>query len=203
MPLWGNRDLASGNQKPVFANTSNATSNSTINGTRANTAKYYGNMYGVSATETQNAFTSHISAHAGWISQKIGTGPISRIEIATRGTGINTAGFLLVTDGSPLKQGANLNISYTIANTLNLLQSSSSNSTLNGINTITIVSGGDGWSNIDPSYITVKVNQSNTTQPTFTLTAGGRAGRINYETIVAMGSITDDDPRDNTYFTGV
>ncbi len=32
---------------------------------------------------------------------------------------------------------------------------------------------------------------------------GGRAGRVQYETLVAMGSITLDDPRDNVYFSGI
>lgn len=199
MSLWGNRDLPSGNQKPVFANTSNSTSNSTINGTAANTNAYYGNMFGVSAGE-QDREARH-GAHAGWTSQKIGTGPISAIDILTRGTGINTAGFLLFTDTSVLGQGASVNVSYTIANTANLLQASSSNPALNGINTLTIVSGGSGWSNA--SQITVRTNGANTTLPTFTITLGGRGGRINYETIVAMGSITDDDPRDNVFFSGI
>ena len=201
MALWGNRDLASGNQKPVFANTSPSTSNSTINGTKANTAKYYGNMWGMSATEAANTNTSHISAHAGWVSQKIGTGPIDNISILTRGTGINTAGFLVITDSSPLAQGTGVNISYTIANTANLLQASSSNPALNGINTITIVSVGSLYSNA--SYLTTKVSvPANTTQPTFNIVLGGKGGRISYETIVAMGSMTDDNSADDTYFPG-
>lgn len=32
---------------------------------------------------------------------------------------------------------------------------------------------------------------------------GGRAGRVFTETLVAMGSVTDDDPKDNTNFPGV
>lgn len=200
MPLWGNRDLASGNQKPLFANTSNAYSNSTINGTRANTDHYYGNMFGVSATEQQT--NAKHGAHAGWTTQKIGTGPISAVAIATRGTGINTAGFLVVTDESILGQGTGVNISYTIANTANLLQASSSNPALNGINTVTIVNAGSGYSN--GAAITAKVSEStNTTQPTFVFDLGGRGGRQMFETIVAMGSMTDDDPRDNAVFSGI
>jgi len=36
MSLWGNIDYPTSNLKPVFANTTNASSNSTINGTSAN-----------------------------------------------------------------------------------------------------------------------------------------------------------------------
>lgn len=201
MPLWGNRDLATGNQKPLFANTTNAWSSSTINGAKANTSKYYGNMYGMSATEATNPYTGHISAHAGWVSQKIGTGPIASISILTPGQGLNASGFLLITDGSPLGQGTGANIAYTIANTANTLQASSSNAQLNGIATLTIVNGGSGFSNA--SWLTVKPTGTNIALPTFSITLGGRGGRVNYETIVAMGSISDDDPRDNTYFSGV
>lgn len=199
MPLWGNQDTANGIFKPVFANTTNAWSSSTINGSKANTSKYYGNMYGVSVNE--QATTNKHGAHAGWVSQKIGTGPIAAIDILTRGSGLNAAGFLLITDGSPLGTGASANFSYTIANTANLLQASSSNAQLNGIASLTLVSGGSGFSNV--SYITVKPTGTNIALPTFAISLGGRAGREQYETIVAMGSMSGDDPRDNTYFAGI
>ncbi len=70
--LWGNIDTASGNQKPVFANTTNVTSSSTIHGKAANTNTYYGQVYGVSATEAANN-TGHEKkiVHAVWVSQNI------------------------------------------------------------------------------------------------------------------------------------
>lgn len=202
MTLWGSIEHASGNQKPVFANTSNATSSSTINGSIANTNAGYGNVIGISTNEKSNASGDGAKlTHSGWVSQKIGTGPVTAVAIATRGTGLNTTGFLVVTDTSVHGQGASLNVSYTIANTLNLLQASSSLPSLNGINTVTIVSGGSGWSNA--TLMSVKVSDAaNTTQPTFTFTLGGRAGRVSYETLVATGSITGDDPRDDGYFPG-
>ena len=71
----------------------------------------------------------------------------------------------------------------------------------NTISTITVTNGGDGWSNA--SKITVRTNGSNTTLPTFTVTLGGRAGRIKTEVLVAMGTISGDDPKDNALFSGV
>jgi hypothetical protein len=199
MPLWGKLDAASGNQKPVFANTTNAWSNSTIHGSKANTNKYYGNMVGVSATE-QNVATKK-GAHSGWVSQKIGTGPILSVT-ATGGAGINANGFIILTDGSYLKQGANANLSFVTANTQNTQQSYSTNPAWNGVGAITVVRGGEKWSNA--SAITgVVSNAANSSQPTLTFTLGGRAGRISYETLVATGSITGDDARDNVYFSGV
>lgn len=198
MSLWGNLDNATGNQKPVFANTSSSTSNSTINGTVANTNAYYGYMMGASPTE----MTTHPdrSQHAGWTSIKYGTGPITSIT-ATGGSGINAAGFLTFTDASPYGQGILANASFAIANSQNTLQAYSTNSSWNTISSITVVNGGSGWSNA--TAITIRTNGSNTTLPTFTVALGGRSGRILNETIVAMGSITGDDVSDNVVFSGV
>jgi hypothetical protein len=200
MPLWGNKDFATGNNKPVYANTSNLVSNSTINAGKANTDKFYGSTFGVSATE-EAALTTYPVQHAGWVSLKIGTGPIRNISVVNAGQGINAAGFLLLTDTSAKGSGATANISFTIANSQNTLQSSSSNAFLNAIATLTIVNGGTGWSNA--SQITVTTNGANITAPTFSITLGGRGGRRQSETLVAMGSITLDDPKDNVYFSGV
>lgn len=200
MALWGNIDYPNSNQKPVFANTTLTTSNSTINGTSANLV--YGVVAGVSEGEQSNTTKPLVPQHAGWVSFKIGTGPITEASIATGGTGINAAGFLVLTDGSALAKGTGANISFTIANTQNTLQAYSTNSAWNGVATLTIVNGGSLYSN--SSAITVKVsNATNTTQPTITFTLGGRGDRITSETLVAMGSITLDDPTDNTFFSGV
>jgi hypothetical protein len=51
--------------------------------------------------------------------------------------------------------------------------------------------------------IKVTTNGANTSLPTFTVTLGGRAGRIKTEVLVAMGTISGDDPKDNTLFSGV
>lgn len=199
MPLWGNLDGITGNQKPVFANTSNVNSNSTINGSSANIV--YGFVYGVSATEMNNTVNPNKPQHGGWVSQKIGKGPISAIAVSTTGAGINAGGFLILTDTSYGGGGSGANISFTIANTQNTLQSYSSNAYWNGVATVTVVNGGSGFSNV--SAITTKVtNSANITQPVFSITLGGRAGRIQYETLVATGTITGDDPRDNPFFPG-
>jgi hypothetical protein len=199
--LWGNRDFPNGNNKPRYANTSNAYSNSSINGTAANTNAYYGIVAGVSPTEEAvRAPASNSSTHAGWVSLKVGTGPISGITVSGA-TGINAAGFLTFTDASVLGQGTGANVSFTTANAQNTLQTFSSNSTLNTFGTFTVVNGGSLYSNA--SAITVRTNGANTSLGTITVALGGRAGRIQAETLVAMGSITFDDPRDNVFFSGI
>lgn len=199
--LWGNKDFATGNNKPVYANTSNVTSNSTINGTAAGNVKFYGIVAGVSANERTLANSvPQQPAHAGWVSLKVGTGPITGISV-TGGTGINAAGFLTITDASVTGTGTGANISFTTANSQNTLQTFSSNSAWNTFGTLSIVNGGSGFSNA--SAITISTNAANTSLGTFTITLGGRAGRVQTETLVAMGSMTFDDPKDNVWFTGV
>ena len=201
MPLWGNIDYATGNNKPLYANTSNVSSQSTINGSVANTDAYYGSVVGVSATEQEssNSKVQH-PAHAGWVSMKIGTGPITGLVISG-GTGINSGGYLIITDNSIKRSGTGANISYSIANSQNTLQAYSSNSQLNVINSFTIVNGGSGFSNA--SAITILTNGTAISNATFTPVLGGRAGRIQTETLVTMGSISGDDPKDNVYFSGI
>jgi hypothetical protein len=159
-------------------------------------------MMGVSAGEIANSIGKpQHPTHSGWVSVKYGTGPVASMNISNGGMGINAGGFLLLTDGSALGQGQGFNASFTIANSQNTLQSFSTNSSLNVINTITIINGGSGWSNA--SAINVRTNGSNTVWPNIQITLGGRGGRILTETIVAMATITGDDPRDNVVFSGV
>jgi hypothetical protein len=201
MPLWGNKDYQTGNNKPLYANTTNATSSSVIHGTAANTNAYYGIVAGVSPTELDATLSAaNHPQHAGWNSIKIGTGPITGITI-TGGTGINASGFLRIADASAHGQGTGANISYTTANSQNTLQTFSSNSTLNTFGTFTVVSGGAGFSN--SAAITLGPTSTSISNGTITAVLGGRAGRFRSETLVAMGSITFDDPRDNVWFSGI
>lgn len=175
MSLWGKLDNATGNQKPLFSNTSNT--------------------YGVSATEAANTLVDGKKvAHSGWVKQTIGTGGIKAISINVAGQGYNSAGFLTITGGG----GSGANISYTIANSQNSLQSYSSNAYLNAISTLVINNPGSGYTSA-PTIIAGGANISSTT---FKTRMGDRVGRRHYETLVATGSITGDDTADNTYFPG-
>jgi hypothetical protein len=194
MSLWGNLDGRTGNNKPKFANTTYRISNSTINGSAANTAKYYGATYGVNAEEAGNTVADGKKvAHAGWVSQKIGTGPIKTVTIVNGGQGYNSAGYIVVSGGGD----GTVNLSYTIANSRNTLETYSSNSYWNTIATVTVVNGGAGF-NVAPTLVANGPNSANFA--TFSVALGGRAGRVQYETLVAMGSMTGDDPGDDKYF---
>jgi hypothetical protein len=193
--LWGNKDYATGNNKPVYANTTYLISNSTINGSKANTSKYYGAVWGVSATEAANTLVDGKKvAHAGWVSQKIGTGPIQSIAITNGGSGYNANGFLTVSGGGD----GTVNVRYTIANSQNTLESYSANAEWNTISSLVIVNPGAGF-NVAPTVI---AGGANISSATFAVTLGGRAGRVNYETLVSMGSMTEDNTADDKYFPG-
>lgn len=201
MTLWGNIDYDSGNNKPKYANTTNTTCNSTINGARANTDHCYGPVYGISPTEMENNYDSYQKpAHAGWTASKIGTGPVASITANGYGFGYNAAGYFILTDTSALGKGSGANVGFTIANAQNIMQSYSTNAQLNVINTITVYNGGSGYS--ENSKISMYLTQKGAANSGFSITLGGRGDRKNFETLVAMGSITGDDPRDNVYFAG-
>jgi hypothetical protein len=196
MSLWGNLDGITGNNKPKYANTTYRISNSTINGSKANTAKYYGAVYGVSATEAANTLVDGDKvAHAGWVSQKIGTGPIASVTVVNGGQNYNSAGYIVVSGGGD----GTVNLAYTIANSRNTLQTYSSNSYWNTIASVVVVNGGAGF-NVAPTLVANGPNSANFA--TFSVALGGRAGRVNYETLVAMGSMTGDDTGDDKYFPG-
>lgn len=204
MPLWGNIDYLSGNNKPKYANTTNAWSVSTINDSAANTDKHYGATFGISATEATSSTEGRKVSHPGWVSQKIGTGPVSYVSWSG-GTGYNSGGYILLTDVSIKGLGTGANISFTIANSENTMESYSENAQWNVINSISVAEGGSGWSdsgNVTYQYAAL-TDGNPISNATFTFGLGGRAGRNLYETLVAMGSISGDDPRDNTLFVGI
>lgn len=160
MSLNGNLDGATGNSKPKYANTAS--------------------VFGVSATEAANTLGDGKKvAHAGWVQQTIGTGPITAITINGGGSGYSN-GFVRITG-----DGSNANASYTVNAT-------------GAIVSVTLNSPGAGFT----SAPTVQAVGANTAIASLTATVGGRAGRRHYETLIAMGSITGDDTGDNTYFPG-
>ncbi len=177
MPLWGMLDTASGNQKPLFANSNNKNMLSTT-------------VYGVSATERANTTGAALGVpHAGWNIIKFGTGGISSIDIATAGKGINANGYIVfsaITGANTV----NANVAYYV--------SSNANSQLNVITSLVIVNPGAGYT----SAPTATIAGANTTLPTFTVTMGGRVGRITSETLVAAGSISSDNSGDDTILPG-
>lgn len=176
MSLWGTLDNPTGNNKPKFANVSS--------------------VYGVSADEMSSTEGKKVP-HQGWVKRTVGYGPISGIVILDGGSGVNSNGFIVVTDNSDAGTGTGANISYTTANVMNTMQSSSTNPNWNTIHTITVVDGGELYS--ESSNIEFSITSNSINSPSFSATLGGRGDRTKYETLVAV-KIVGDDPADDGIF---
>ena len=167
-------------------------------------------VFGVSANEATNPSSEKV-AHAGWNLRRAGTGPAVSAVYTNSGVGYNNADLLVVK--SPVAGG---NATFNI----------STNAT-GGAVTLTINTAGFGFigsgqgnaviatSNLAITNATGGTAAGNTTVTYFTVTAGGRAGRVHHENLVAMGSLgaqtaaygaaatANDSTSDNTFFPGV
>jgi hypothetical protein len=186
MALWGNLDAS--NNAPNFSgitgyksSTSLANSqvdgiwgNTTIGQTRSNVVM---GVFGVDSTEANSQFTSgdgRYVTHAGWVVRTVGTGPVTSISANAGAVGTNS--FVTFTGGS---SGAAAGLTgNTSANAIIAVN------TAGYITSVTLTSGG--------SYANTPVATPTSGNAVFTLTMGGRANRVQQETLVAMGSITGD-----------
>jgi hypothetical protein len=168
-------------------------------------------VFGVSATEhANNNLNASVErgAHAGWNLRRAGTGSIVTGSFTSNSTtlGYNNADVVAVK--SPVAGG---NAAFSI----------STNAT-GGSLTLTLTNAGFGFnvvsiptSNVFITNATGGTAAGNTTVTNFVVTAGGRAGRVHYETLVAMGSLgaqtaaygtpasVADATSDNTLLPGV
>lgn len=165
-------------------------------------------VFGVSATEQANNKTNskEHGAHAGWNLRKAGTGPV--ISISANGTPVGYDNADIIVVKSPAAGGTNATISFTTNATGGALSFTITNPG-SGFNLLTVPT-----SNISVTNATGGTAAGNAATNNFTVTVGGRAGRISYETLVAMGSlgaqtaaygtpaVANDSSTDNTYFPG-
>jgi hypothetical protein len=133
-------------------------------------------VFGADAKETNVSNSSGIS-HAGWLLRRAGTGSIVSVGYTGTATGYNNTD--VITVASPVAGG---NASVTV----------STNST-GGALVLTIVTPGFGFTAVNADANVSIANSTGGTSDgsgaTFTAVAGGRAGRVHYETLVAMGSL--------------
>ncbi len=181
MSLWGNLDASNNAPKQTDTtgyggNTPQVTSNGQV---------YYSNtainafiddaaigIFGVDTTE-QTAATSEqgVPQHAGWVLRKVGMGPIASITANSGAVGVNAT--MTITGGNGI--GATTGSSpATVVVRVN---------TANYIIGVDVVNGG--------LYANTPVINA-MSNAAFTITMGGRANRVQTETLVAMGSITGD-----------
>lgn len=167
-------------------------------------------VFGVSVTEMANNTANsskEIPAHAGWVYRKAFTGPIVSVGVSAGGSGYSNTD--VVTVASP-QAGGNATATVT------------TNST-GGITSLTLTAAGSGFLAVNAAANVSIANStggaSGGSSATFVATAGGRAGRVHTETLVAFGSlgsntttstgvtgpttVVADSTADNTQYPGV
>lgn len=186
MALWSNTDANTSAPKfaPSLVKLSNTQDNVnlvfgnvTISAFTANTVT---GVFGVDTTEqgvSETSTTSGHPQHAGWVLRQAGTGPVVSI---TANTGAHSP------DG-------NVYITFTGGGTSNVTANAQifTNSVSKAITTITVNAGGEY--SLTPTATAVNANA------TFTITMGGRANRVQTETLVAMGSMSGDAGDDDIF----
>jgi hypothetical protein len=181
--LWGN-NAAAGSEAPYGyypVLPTNAANGQTLYG-NTQIGAFINNvsvgMFGANSAQAGNT-GAHSAYHAGWITVTRFTGPILTLTLTSAPGGYTNSNTysLLIGGGS-----ANANVTFT------------TNATGFATGAVTIVNGGS-FANTDVANLTYFVAntaaQIKGTTPTFTVAYGGKAGRRNYETLVAMGSMAN------------
>jgi hypothetical protein len=214
-PIWsyalvkggGGPNAAFGNTSGTQASVSFNMFNNTTPGAFISGAEI--GVFGVSATEQSNNTLNNskeVGAHAGWNLRIAGTGPI--VGIAANATLTGYVNSDVISVRSPATGGANARVTFTTNATGGSLTFTIANPG-SGFNLVTIPT-----SNISITNATGGTATGNTTTTNLVVTAGGRAGRVQYETLIAMGSLgaqtaaygtpatANDASTDNTLFPG-
>jgi len=184
MALWGNLD-AQNNAPKQSSTTGYGGISPSIT---PNAQVYYANteigafiekaaigVFGVDTAEQATATAATgVPQHAGWVIRKVGTGPV--VSVTANAGAVSNSGFIVFTAGDGIDGSGNTTANVAItSNAAGYIQSLTINNPGLYANTPLAVSN-------DPNSNAV-----------FTVTLGGRAGRVHTETIVAMGSMTGDN----------
>ena len=181
MSLWGNLDAANnapkqaamtgygGTTGSVSSNGQTYYANTQINATVQNNAL---GIFGVDTTEQTNATAAQgIPQHAGWVVRKVGMGPIVSVTANNGAVGANATLTISGGDGIGASTGDTPGTVVVRVNSANYIIG------------VDVVNGG----------LYANTPRLNTmSNAVFTITMGGRANRVQTETLVAMGSMTGD-----------
>ena len=190
MSLWGNLDAANNAPKSSAmagygGETPQVTANSQVYYANTQLGAFTDNqavgIFGVSAAEQANsttvASTGH-PQHAGWVTRRVGMGPVATITANAGAVGVNSTITIVANSGFG-------NTGSNGRSTIIPVVATIATNTAGYISSITIVNPG--------LYANTPILRPKTGNAEFTVTMGGRANRIQTETLVAMGSITGDN----------
>ena len=180
MPMWGKVDQANSAPKNQFvtqatANGEAAYGNVTVG---AFTAKQAVGIFGVTDAEAQ---VSGAMASPGWTKITQGTGPVVSLTVADGGTGYSN------TDVGTISGGTS-NASFTVVTDGDGI-----------ITAATVTGGGAGFKNVGAATVAVANSTGGASagaDAEITPVLGGRAGRVQYETLVALSSMSGDGSDD-------
>lgn len=171
--FWTMTDANTG--VPLFAPTAlklaPTRANANVIYANANVAQAFSSAVGVWGVDTEEAANTQVTpaagkmAHAGWVQKTSGMGPVLTISANAGSYGTNS--FVTFSNGGTGNTAANA----TVAVAQNGL-----------ILSVTLNDGG--------LYLSTPTATPDSGNAAFTVTVGGRAGRAQYETLVASGSIT-------------
>jgi len=175
MSLWGNTANANSAPKYHILATSKARGNTLYSNTNLD-AFTQNQVVGVfpanSTTANNNGFKM---SHDGWVLVRTGTGPVTKFTVTNGGSGYS-----------------NLDIAKVVSYDTNNAPALGAITTYaNGtINTVTLTSSSSGFLGTETAVVANSTGgTANGTLAAFSLTFGGRAGRKQYETLVAAGTI--------------
>jgi hypothetical protein len=198
MPLWGLSDNAANSVKTVASSIEAGAGATAIT---ANNTALYGNVsvgvfpttypikaavgqFGVSYQEMANtAGERNAVCHAGWNIRRAGTGPVRSITVSAGGVGYNNTDIINISGGQ-----------------VNAAATPVTNST-GSIVSVIVTTPGTGFANVSSATIAITnstAGASAGSNATLVPVMGGRAGRVTYESIVAMGSMSNG-ATDDTY----
>ena len=182
MPLWGSNTAANTAAPKIVAFRSHK-ANSHMNKTLyANTT--VGAFVNGALKVSQGANSSQTptnGSHRGWQVKTTGTGPLLTAAVANGGGTGYTNGDILVATSPANSTNGGTDGSWTVGTDGSGV-----------ITSFTIVTGGKGFINATPTYAFTNSTGGSTagSDAAATFTAGGRAGRVHVETVVAAGSFT-------------
>lgn len=176
MSLFGSRDLANNAPKNAVAGGLGVAANGQALFGNTQTSAFVSNLavgtFGVDKTEAGiTTGEGKKVAHAGWNLRKQGVGPVLSITANTGAVGTNS--FVTFSGGGTPNVAANATV------------------VVNGGGQIVQVVMNTGG-----QYKTTPTATPTSGNAVFTVVMGGRANRVQYETLVAMGSMTDDGSDD-------
>jgi hypothetical protein len=192
MPLWGLTDAAANSVKyatelvrsgPVGNSNANKAANNTPLYANVSSSAYTNGMvvgqFAVTSQEMANTSATERGhpAHAGWNMRYAGTGPVANVTVSAGGTGYSNTNLVKVSGNNVTNASGSI-----LTNGTGVIQS------------VTLTEPGYGFISVARSAISVTNATGGATGigtgATLTFALGGRAGRLQYETIVASGALT-------------